>query len=145
VVRHWAALLAQVVVICMTGMTRAKIRSELSRELAGRQTAVKPRPSILVAPDRNRQGTVRAQQRSPAVTQEDGMTRLLVTLVLALPGCASFAGAHKVSGDESQVVLSTADQQKAQQHCASHGKDAVSLGKGPSEGNYTYACRPRRS
>jgi hypothetical protein len=72
------------------------------------------------------------------------MMRVVLVLVLAvLAGCASF-GTRKVSGDENQVVLSGADQQKAQQHCASYGKDAINLGKGSGE-NVTYACRPRRT
>lgn len=72
------------------------------------------------------------------------MTRLLPVLALAaLAACAGF-GARKVSGNENQVVLSSADQQQAQQHCASYGKDAVNLGQ-VSGNNITYACRPRRS
>lgn len=72
------------------------------------------------------------------------MIRLLPVLALsALTACAGF-GAQKVSGDENQVVLSAADQQKAQQHCASYGKDAVNLGQ-TSGSNVTYACRPRRA
>lgn len=61
----------------------------------------------------------------------------------ALSACGSF-GAQKVSGDENQVVLSAPDQQKAQQHCASYGKDAINLGTG-ADGKVTYACRPRRT
>jgi hypothetical protein len=72
------------------------------------------------------------------------MTRLLPVLALmALSACAGL-GTQKVSGDENQVVLSAADQQKAQQHCASYGKDAINLGPG-SGSNVTYACRPRRT
>lgn len=67
----------------------------------------------------------------------------LVTLLAACTG----VGVQKISGDENQVVLSAADQQVAQQHCASFGKDAVNLGpaSGSSGRNVTYACRPRRS
>jgi hypothetical protein len=73
------------------------------------------------------------------------MIRVLPVLALAgLAACAGF-GAQKVSGDENQVVLSGADQQKAQQHCASFGKDAINLGPAPGGGNVTYACRPRRT
>ncbi len=72
------------------------------------------------------------------------MMRLLsVMALMALAACAGF-GAQKVSGDENQVVLSAADQQKAQQHCASYGKDAINLGQA-SGSNVTYACRPRRT
>ncbi|HEX2113420.1 MAG TPA: hypothetical protein VHM01_03360 [Alphaproteobacteria bacterium] len=73
------------------------------------------------------------------------MVRLVPVLALVLAGCASFGGAQKVSGDENQVVLSGADQQKAQQHCASFGKDAINLGPAPGGSNVTYACRPRRT
>jgi hypothetical protein len=76
------------------------------------------------------------------------MSRAVSALALAtlLAACAGF-GAQKISGDENQVVLSSADQEKAQQHCASFGKDAVNLGpaSGSSGRNVTYACRPRRS
>ena len=72
------------------------------------------------------------------------MMRVLPVLALAaLAACAGF-GARKVTGDENQVVLSAADQQKAQQHCASYGKDAINLGQA-SGSNVTYACRPRRT
>jgi len=70
------------------------------------------------------------------------MFRVLPLVALAvLAGCMSF-GVQKVSGDENQVVFSSADQEKARQHCASFGRDAVNLGKTP-EGNVAYACRPR--
>ncbi len=72
------------------------------------------------------------------------MRRVVSILALAaLSACGTF-GTQKISGDENQVVLSAADQQKAQQHCASFGKDAVNLGQG-AEGKVTYACRPRRT
>ncbi len=72
------------------------------------------------------------------------MIRVMTVVALAaLAACAGF-GARKVSGDENQVVLSSADQQQAQQHCASYGKDAVNLGQ-VSGDNITYACRPRRT
>lgn len=72
------------------------------------------------------------------------MFRVLPVMVLAvLVGCTGF-GVEKISGDENQVVLSSADQEKARQHCASFGRDAVNLGKTP-EGNIAYACRPRAS
>lgn len=72
------------------------------------------------------------------------MIRILPVLALAaLAACAGF-GAQKVSGDENQVVLNSADQQKAQQHCAAYGKDAINLGQS-SGSNVTYACRPRRT
>jgi hypothetical protein len=73
------------------------------------------------------------------------MVRFVPVLALVLAGCAGLGGAQKVSGDENQVVLSGADQQKAQQHCASFGKDAINLGPAPGGGNVTYACRPRRT
>lgn len=70
------------------------------------------------------------------------MIRFLPVLALVLlSACAGF-GARKVSGDENQVVLSAADHEKAQQHCAAYGRDAVNLGKAEN-GNVTYACRPR--
>jgi hypothetical protein len=72
------------------------------------------------------------------------MMRVLPVLALAALAACAGLGARKVSGDENQVVLSAADQQKAQQHCASYGKDAVNLGQS-SGSNVTYACRPRRT
>lgn len=70
-----------------------------------------------------------------------------VTLAVALCGlaaCSTFGlGTEKISGDENQVVLSSPDQEKARQHCASFGKDAVNLGT--QDGRTTYACRPRRT
>jgi hypothetical protein len=70
--------------------------------------------------------------------------RLMTALaLLALAACGAF-GAQKVSGDENQVILNGPDQQKAQQHCASYGKDAINLGQ-QSGSNVTYACRPRRT
>ena len=74
------------------------------------------------------------------------MTRFLALLAAAaLAACSSFGGPQLVSGDENQVVLNGPDQQKAQQHCASFGKDAINLGPAPSGSNVTYACRPRRT
>ena len=74
------------------------------------------------------------------------MVRFLPLLAAAaLAACSSFGGPQKISGDENQVVLNGADQQKAQQHCASFGKDAVNLGQISGSGNVTYACRPRRT
>ncbi len=67
----------------------------------------------------------------------------IIALAAALPACGSF-GTRTISGDENQVVLSAADQQKAQQHCASYGKDAINIGQA-SDGKVTYACRPRRT
>jgi hypothetical protein len=73
------------------------------------------------------------------------MVRFLPLLAAgALAACSTFGGPQKLSGDENQVVLNGPDQQKAQQHCASFGKDAINLGPAPS-GNVTYACRPRRT
>ena len=66
-----------------------------------------------------------------------------IVALAALSACGTF-GTQKISGDENQVVLSAADQQKAQQHCASFGKDAVNIGQG-DQGRVTYACRPRRT
>lgn len=74
------------------------------------------------------------------------MTRFLPLLAAAaLAACSSFGGPQKISGDENQVVLNGPDQQKAQQHCASFGKDAINLGQISGSGNVTYACRPRKS
>jgi hypothetical protein len=74
------------------------------------------------------------------------MTRFLALLAAAaLAACSSFGGPQLVSGDENQVVLNGPDQQKAQQHCASFGKDAINLGQVSGSGNVTYACRPRRT
>jgi hypothetical protein len=74
------------------------------------------------------------------------MARFLALLVAAaLAACSSFGGPQKVSGDENQVVLNGPDQQKAQQHCASFGKDAINLGHVSGSGNVTYACRPRKT
>jgi hypothetical protein len=74
------------------------------------------------------------------------MVRFLALLVAtALAACSSFGGPRKISGDETQVVLSGPDQQKAQQHCASFGKDAINLGQISGGGNVTYACRPRKT
>jgi outer membrane biogenesis lipoprotein LolB len=72
------------------------------------------------------------------------MNRLLPLLALVLLAACAGLGTQKISGDENQVVLSAADLQKAQQHCASYGKDAVNLGQS-SGSNVTYACRPRRT
>lgn len=74
------------------------------------------------------------------------MVRFLPLLAAAaLTACAGFGGPQKISGDENQVVLNGPDQQKAQQHCASFGKDAINLGQVSGAGNVTYACRPRRT
>jgi hypothetical protein len=73
------------------------------------------------------------------------MVRFMPVLALMLAGCAGLGGAQVVTGDENQVVLSRADQQKAQQHCASFGKDAINMGPAPGSNNVTYACRPRRA
>jgi hypothetical protein len=74
------------------------------------------------------------------------MTRFLPVLAAAaLAACSGLGGPQKVSGDENQVVLNGPDQQKAQQHCASFGKDAINIGRVSGAGNVTYACRPRRS
>jgi hypothetical protein len=74
------------------------------------------------------------------------MMRFLPLLAaVALAACSTFGGPQKVSGDENQVVLNGPDQQKAQQHCASFGKDAINLGQVSGSGNVTYACRPRRT
>ena len=73
------------------------------------------------------------------------MVRFVPVLAVLLAGCAGFGGAQKVSGDENQVVLNGPDQQKAQQHCASFGKDAINLGPAAGSNNVTYACRPRRT
>jgi hypothetical protein len=74
------------------------------------------------------------------------MLRFLPLLaVAAIAGCAGFGGPQKLSGDENQVVLNRADQQKAQEHCASFGKDAINIGQVSGSGNVTYACRPRRT
>jgi hypothetical protein len=68
---------------------------------------------------------------------------VFIAVLAALSACGSF-GAQTIRGDENQVVLSSPDQQKAQQHCASFGKDAINLGQN-AEGQITYACRPRRT
>jgi hypothetical protein len=74
------------------------------------------------------------------------MVRFLPLLAAAaLTACSGFGGPQKISGDENQVVLNGHDQQKAQQHCASFGKDAINIGQVSGAGNVTYACRPRRT